>query len=375
MIGLQYFLILLWVPMVLGQNLFQWEQDIIQIIQKARPSLVRLEINYHQRNSQRISSGIIFDQAGHIVTIASAVQNNTSIQAYLPNGKKLPCRLIGLDSLTNIAVMKVNSVESLVPVSRGYSQELQVGATLITLGNPYGLNNSVAIGIVSGLDRPVWMRGCNRPLTGLIQTTAPINPGDDGGLVVDSQGRWVGMIFSTLNRDFSLNFNPEFTQDFYNFVQETKRQNILTPDIRQRLDQFAQQMQASTRLSNTTSSNNIIIPQGIHFVLPSQTITWVAEQLINQGKVCRGWVGMKVMDTQDSQGVVILAVDRNSPAEKHGLQIGDRVLSVAGQPVNSALGLLQQVSCLLEGQQIELSYQRGQQKYTTIITLQECPNP
>ena len=196
------FVILMADSWVCGQalKLNEFEEAFIKIIQDVRPSVVRINVSYKHKGSTRASSGIVLDQKGHIVTVASALHNSNKIEVSLNSCRKLSARLVGIDRQTNLAVLHVDS-SAITPVKKGFSDKLRVGALLITIGNPYGLNNSVSTGIVSGLHRCVWMRGCCQPLTGLIQTTAPINPGDDGGLVVDSQGKFVGMAFSTLKRD------------------------------------------------------------------------------------------------------------------------------------------------------------------------------
>jgi len=356
---------------LISQSLQNFEQEFINIVQKVQACVVKLEISYQSRTVQRASSGIILDTKGHLVTVASAVRGGQSVVAYLQTGMKLPCYLVGSDAFTNLAVLKLeelppNIVPDLIPRNL---EDLKVGAFLITVGNPYGLHNSVATGIVSGLDRCVWMNGRSRPLTGLIQTTAPINPGDDGGLVVDSSGRFVGMIFCTLNRNTYITNHTDFFFDLFSLIQEFKANSIPPQIFMDRIEQLARHIQEIPKTPpSLVPSGNLVIPQGINFILPSPTIYWVANQLIQHGKISRGWVGIKVKDSEDTQGVVIIQVEPNSPAAKSGLQAGDRLIALGERSITNSLSLLHQASYLLENQPVQITYCRGSETLTTTLT-------
>ena len=154
-----------------GQPLNDFEEEFIKIVQNVKSSVVKIKISYSHKTTLRESSGIILNEEGYIVTVASAVKGANSIWVYPDINQRFLAKLIGTDNPTNLALLKIDS-KDVKPVERGLSDSLRVGAFLIVFGNPYGLNNSVSTGIVSGLNRCVWSKECKRPLPGLIQTTA-----------------------------------------------------------------------------------------------------------------------------------------------------------------------------------------------------------
>ncbi len=366
-----FFLQLIW-----GQYLHQFEQEIIKITQQAQNSVVKLEISYSGRKIQRISSGIILDSQGHIVTIANAVKEKPTVYALFSDYIKTPCYIVGYDKCSNLAVLKLADTKYGIPIPRGESQNLQLGSFLITMGNPYGLTNSITLGIVSGLNRCAWLCNGQRPLTGLIQTTATINPGDDGGLVLDSKGCFVGMILGRLNNDFCISANYQVFVDFSTFLEKIHQRSIPMENLAEKLEQF---IKLSQKNFEQAPSENIILPEQINFILPSQTIYWVSEQIIKHGKVNRGWLGIKVKDVYDSSNleachldsikVTIVGIEPHSPAQKSGLKAGDILTSCNNKPILNMLSLLHQSSQFLANQEITLTYQRNKKEYTVTITL------
>lgn len=359
------------IPYISGQTLQEFEEEFIKIIQKIQPSVVKIEVSYKDRKIYRASSGIVLDQEGHAITVASAVKNCDSIQAYLPCGKKIAAQLLGKDCHTNLAVLKLDA-NDFIPVAKGYAEKLRVGSVLIAMGNPYGLKNSVSTGIVSGVQRCVWIKDCARPLTGLIQTTAPINPGDDGGLVVDSQGRFVGMAFSTIQRELYLSQNLEFSYIF-NLIKEMQSHPKDDEKIRKSLEKLLQYLAPKENQLGMFTGNPSLVSQGINFILPSEKIYWVAKQIIEKGKVCRGWVGIKVKDTQDQEGVEVMEIAPQSPASQLDWKVGDRLLSFNGNKVTDSLLLLDQMSFFLSGDVVEIVYQREGKEQKAILVLGELP--
>lgn len=285
-------------------SLTEFEQEIMDIVQKTRSHVVSIRALGSDKNASK-HSGVFLDDLGHIVTVGGNLDKADSIYVRAEGEKEIEAKLVGLDRKTNLAIIKIDKT-GVTPLKKGDSSKLRVGAFLISIGNPYGLSKSASLGIVSGIDRSVKIDG--NLLTGLIQTTATINPGDAGGLVVDSRGRFVGIICSTL---------------------------------------------AKAKSSQT--------PQGINFVLPSNTIYWVKSQIVQNGEVPRGWMGVQVQDRKDSDaGVRITKIIKNSPADKSGLKTGDCLMYVNGNRIKNSHSLLHHISHTVQGQWIK--FQLGVEK-------------
>merc|ERR1711976_533616 len=234
------------------------------------------------------------------------------------SGKLFPAKLVGIDNVTNLALVRVEDAQSFPCVAKGDSSKLSLGSFLISVGNPYGLQNSPSLGIVSGLERIV--KFDDNLLLGLIQTTAAINPGDAGGLAVDSKGEFVGVICSTLG-------------------------------------------------ASKPMGNAMVLPQGINFVIPSNTVYWVCENLIKHGKK-RGRMGINVKD-EPQGGVVVTKVGAETPAAKVGLETGDSLLEINGVPILSARKLVGRMYHMLAGDTIEFKVKKKDEQVVTVKIILE----
>ena len=187
------------------------EKEVQRIVQRVSPSVVSVIADSPQKvvSGERIpgqsfaSSGIVLDPSGHIATPAEPLKEGARIwvHAFMPTGKRLQfrARVIGKDPGHNIAVVQVLfPSDRLVPVVAGDSSTLRLGSLVVALGCPYQMPRTCSWGMVSGLNREISL-GKTWP-TGLIMTTAPVNPGESGGALADSSGRVVGMLMSTLER-------------------------------------------------------------------------------------------------------------------------------------------------------------------------------
>ncbi|QPC82445.1 trypsin-like peptidase domain-containing protein [Phototrophicus methaneseepsis] len=240
-------------------------------------------------------SGFVYDNEGHIITNAHVVRNSTEIRVTFNNGYIIDAEVVGADSYSDLAVIRVETEASrLQPLSLADSDRVRVGQRAIAIGNPFGLNSSMSAGIVSGLGRTLDSAALidtnavayfNNP--SIIQTDTPINPGNSGGPLLNSQGEVIGV----------------------------------TTAIR--------------------SDNGVF--QGVGFAVPANTLRRVVPELIDHGSVDYAWLGINVapeseglgvaaiaqpLDLPVEEGVLVQAVTENSPAAKAGLRGGTRTVNV-----------------------------------------------
>jgi serine protease Do len=256
----------------------------------------RRRFGSRQQRTLGAGSGFIIDPSGIIVTNNHVVGRAERIVVSLTNGHQYPARLIGHDPLTDIAVIKVTANETLAATVWGDSRRMQVGDWVLTGGNPFGLGGSVAAGIISAEGRDL---GAG-PFDNFLQLDAPINPGNSGGPVFNLEGQVIGV--------------------------------------------------SSIIVSPTGAS------VGIGFAIPAETVSQVVRQLLTAGTIERGWLGVSVEDKD--AGVVIAAVDRDSPAARAGLHAGDVVVAVNGDGVASARGLIRAVAGVPPGEHTRVTIKR-----------------
>jgi len=267
-----------------------------------------------------VGSGFIIDRSGYIITNNHVVEGTSKVEVTLSNGKMVPGRVLGTDSSTDIAVIKVDT-EELAPAELGDADKLKVGQVVLAIGNPFGLAGgpTVTSGVVSALNRTIQSE--KGILEELIQTDAAVNPGNSGGPLVDTQGRVVAI---------------------------------------------------------TTA----IIPfaHGIGFAIPINTAKQVAQDLITYGKVVRPWLGIMGMDITKEMasyyglpvesGVLVSRVVARSPAEYSGMVQGDIVVEVDGDPIKNMKELRKKILEKRPGGRLRITILRESRKYTLEATLE-----
>jgi serine protease Do len=258
------------------------------------------------QTQQGLGSGVVITADGYILTNNHVVEDADEIRVSIgESNKRYIAKLVGRDSPTDIAVLKIDAT-NLSPATFGDSDQLEVGDVVLAIGNPFGVGQSVSRGIVSALSRGVGIG----PFEDFIQTDAAINPGNSGGALLDVEGRVIGINSAILSRSGG----------------------------------FA----------------------GVGFAIPINLVRSVAEQIVNTGRVERGFLGVAPQDlTEDltsqfgaEKGALISQVTEDSPAARAGLKAGDVITKVNSVEIRDARSLLMTVSQIAPNTEVTIEYLR-----------------
>ncbi|MCO4811975.1 MAG: Do family serine endopeptidase [Gammaproteobacteria bacterium] len=301
--------------------------SLAPLVEAASPAVVNIQVTQMRRDRfgrpgevGGAGSGVIVDaDGGHILTNHHVIDGADKIQVTLHDGRTLDAEIVGSDSGTDIALLKVEP-EDLIEMPIGDSDNVRVGDFVIAIGNPYGLDNTVTSGIVSALGRT----GINRGgFENFIQTDASINPGNSGGALVNMDGELIGinsMIFSR-------------------------------------------------------SGGNV----GIGFAVPTEIASSIMGQILDFGEIRRGLLGInfenvdreiaKTLDLDVEGGALITRVFPESAAEKSGLEVGDIIVAVNDDTITSGTELRNTIGLMRSGDVVSLRYLRDNKSQTTSATL------
>jgi len=275
-------------------------------------------------------SGFIINANGQILTNSHVVNGADTVSVTLKDGRTFRGEVVGEDSVTDVAVVKIAASElPIVPI--GNSSVLQPGEWVIAIGNPLGLDNTVTAGIISATDRSSSDIGVADKRVGFIQTDTAINPGNSGGPLLNARGEVIGM-------------------------------------------------------------NTAIISgaQGLGFAIPINTVQGIAQQLITTGEVQHPYLGVQMVTLTPevkeqleiesrgrirvpAQGILLVRIVPNSPADDAGLQAGDIIQSINNSPVSKTEQVQQLVERSTVGSQLQLTIQRGQKSTQVAVTLESLP--
>jgi S1-C subfamily serine protease len=270
------------------------------------------------RIEQGTGSGFIINPNGQILTNAHVVDGASTVQVTLKDGRKLEGRVVGIDRVTDVAVVQIEA-DDLPSVELGSTQNLSPGQWAIAIGNPLGLDNTVTAGIISALGRSSNQVGIPDKRVQFIQTDAAINPGNSGGPLLNDRGEVIGM--------------------------------------------------------NTAIRANA---QGLGFAIPIETAKRIADQLFENGEVQHPFLGIQMVElnpdvieelnqegvlplkiNEDMTGVLIVRVMANTPAEAAGLKQGDVIQSVNAVPMTSPEEVQAQVESSTIGESLQLEINRN----------------
>jgi putative serine protease PepD len=318
-------------------------KTVAGIAAKLLPSVV--SINVTSSNESDTGSGVILQSNGYILTnnhvVAAATGGNGSTSVTFNDGSSASARIVGTDSLDDLAVIKV-AKSGLTPASLGNSSALQVGDPVVAIGSPLGLSGTVTSGIVSALNRPVQTQqesqqqsnpfglgnsgspqAANPTVIEAIQTDAAINPGNSGGALVDGAGQVIGInsAIASLGSDGS-----------------------------------------------SSQSGNI----GVGFAIPINSARTIANELIRTGHATHPLLGVSLLDQTSSTGAdraVVHAVTAGGAASKAGIKAGDVIVAIDGQRTEGADAVIAAVRSHQPGQAVTVTVQRGGSERTVTATL------
>lgn len=259
-----------------------------------------------------LGSGVLVSAQGHLLTNHHVIRGAERIQVLLADGRTAAAQVVGTDPESDLAVLQV--ADTILPHTQlASSAELQVGDVVFAIGNPFGVGQTVTQGIISALGRSELGLAT---FENFIQTDAAINPGNSGGALINARGEVIGI---------------------------------------------------NTAIFSQTGGSS-----GIGFAIPGNLARAVLSDIIEYGRVIRGWIGAQVID-DDGGGALVGDILPNGPADIAGLQRGDRILAVEGQPIASVRELLDRVTRRNPGEVIELTGERAASSLQWRVNIAERP--
>lgn len=281
-------------------------------------------------------TGVIISQEGYILTNNHVVGDSEYLKVALSTGEEIEAEIVGVDPNTDLAIIKIDPPKTMTIAKLGDSSKIGPGQMAIAIGNPYKLDNTVTVGVISAVNRTLTVGGSYR-IKGVIQTDAAINPGNSGGPLLNSEGEVIGI---------------------------------------------------NTAIITTTEGF-----QGIGFAIPINTAKEVSSELIEKGKVVRPWLGITGMDlTEDvaeslnlsvTRGVILVDIEEGGPADKAGLKgarshvwesdfvVGDIVIEIAGEKTDTIDDLVDIKLKYEVGETVEIKFVRDGEVMTAQVTLGE----
>ena len=280
-------------------------------------------ITPRQRVESSLGSGVIMSEQGFILTNHHVIQGADAIQVSLQDGRMAQAKLVGSDPDTDVAVLKIE-LKKLPVITLGHSDNLRVGDVVLAIGNPFGVGQTVTMGIVSATGRN--KLGINT-FENFIQTDAAINPGNSGGALIDADGNLVGINTAMFSRSGGY--------------------------------------------------------QGIGFAIPTSLAEDVMKQILQHGRPVRGWLGVeaqaitpqiaRALELDDARGVVVVGVVRDGPAHRAGLRPGDVIVAIDGEKIVEARQALLAISSRKPGNKVKLEVLRDGKSLMLEATAIERP--
>jgi len=276
-----------------------------------------------QRLEQSLGSGVIVDEEGHVITNHHVIDKAEVIRAQLADGRIADAKVVGRDPETDLAVLQLDLKKNMPVMPLGHSDLLRVGDIVLAIGNPVGLSQTVTQGIVSATGRA--QLGV-ATYENFIQTDAPINVGNSGGALINTNGELIGINTAVLAKNLGV--------------------------------------------------------EGIGFAIPVNLVRGVMSEILTKGRVVRGWIGIVPIDADDMfarrnelarPGVVVYNMYINSPATDAGIQLRDIILTVNGAKVQTAQDTLTRIAQIKPGRKVAITGIRGSDPFAAEVTVSERP--
>jgi len=301
-----------------------YSEAVADAVEHVSPAVAHLQVDTGRAGAGGSGSGFLFTRDGLLLTNSHVVRNARSVQATFPDGASSAAKILGVDPATDTAVLRI-APRDVPALTLGSSRAVRVGQLAIAVGNPYGFQNTVTAGVVSALGRSLRAQN-GRLIDDVLQTDAALNPGNSGGPLVDSRARVIGV-------------------------------------------------------------NTAIIPgaQALCFAIAIDTVRWVVERILTDGRVRRGQLGVaganvelaphvgRHFDLANTRAVRVESVQDGGPAARAGLQKGDLIVGFAGQSVNGIDDLHRLLTAGRIGTSLPLVVLRGALKLERSIVPAEAP--
>ena len=296
------------------------DTPVVKAVKKASSYVVSIHVTTRIPNSKttsnRVGSGVIFDGSkGYIVTTAHILNNASQIIIYLHNGQAIPAKILTLQKDIDIAILQINPSGLPTKNILGNSSDLMLGETVIAIGNPYGFENTITVGVISALSRSI--ETPKGRVSGLIQTDAAINPGNSGGPLVNLEGKIIAI----------------------NTIIDTRA-------------------------------------EGIGFAIPINTVRFIVNKLLANEGILPTYLGIDVEEVNKSKkllsrtnliaGVEVAHVYRESPADQGGISSGDTIVRINGNPIRSKQEYLTIVNSFIYPEPIQMNIIKGNATQVTI---------
>ncbi len=305
-------------------QLEKFNEEVSALVERVTPSVafilvsaLREDFFGNQQVAQGVGSGVIYSRDGYIITNSHVAGGALELGVTLSDGSEYPATLVGASIETDIAVIKIDAT-GLQPADFATIEGQDVGDFVMAIGSPFGIEQTVTTGIISGKNRNLTVSSDSYPIVDLIQTDAAINPGNSGGPLINIYGEVIGI---------------------------------------------------NTLIYSPSGGSS-----GIGFAIPTDTAVNIAEQIIKYGEPKIPFIGIEIgINETEIPGVLVAGILPDTPAEKSGLQTGDIIVKLGERDIITAFDLLTEIIRSNCGEVIETTVYRNGEYLKFRLQLEECP--
>ena len=300
--------------------------ELAAVVDRVSPAVLHVRAMHARRGGLASGSGVLVSPDGFALTNSHVIHGAAAVETSLPDGRTVVADVVGEDPATDLAVLRLPPGPTFPHATLAEGNSLRPGDIVIAVGSPYGLTFTVTAGIVSALGRTMPSRHAGRLIEGVIQTDAPLNPGNSGGPLVDVDGRVVGVNTAVLDG-----------------------------------------------------------AQGLCFAVPASTAAFVLSEILRHGRVRRAWLGLGAEEAlvpavlaranglTTAKGILVRTVQPGSPAAAAGIRLGDVIVRLDGTDVASVSDLHRRLDASAIGRALRLSVLRAGRLETLAVEPTELP--